>query len=81
MKILQYYPIVIGCIFIALLPFVMSYQGSLYIYLIIANLSGMLVSIFTIKNKRSRMIGFIGLEVILFGLMILLPLMIKFGRL
>lgn len=75
MKILKYYPIVIGCVFIVLLPFVMSYQGSLYIYLTIANLSGLLVSIVTIKNKRSRMIGFIGLEVILFGLLILLPLM------
>lgn len=75
MCILRYYPILIGCIFIALLPLVIRFQGSSDIYLTIANLSGLLVSIVTIKNKRSRMIGFIGLEVTLFGLVVLLPLM------
>ncbi len=79
--ILRYYPIFIGCIFIALLPLVIRFQGSSYIYLTIANLSGLLACIVTIRDKSSRMIGFVGLEVILFGLVILLPVMVKYGAL
>lgn len=72
MKILQYFPILVGCSFIVLFPFVILSQifNTFSYLLLIANLIGLLVSLYVMRNEDSEILGCIGLQVILFGLII-----------
>ncbi len=72
MKILQYFPILIGCSFIVLFPFVILSQiFNMFSYLLlIANLVGLLLSLYLMRNKNSEIFVCIGLQIILFGFII-----------